>query len=62
MPEKLSFIFFISAIVVGGLVTYPEEFLLFEENFEDSSHVQRLDAVVTMGTFFCFFLVTIFKI
>lgn len=37
------------AIVVWGVITYTEDLLLFEENFEDSPHRQRLEGVVTIG-------------
>ena len=40
--------FVFAAIVVGGIVTYTEDLLLFEEDFEDSSHHQRLEGVVTI--------------
>lgn len=37
-----------AAIVVWGLITYTEDLLLFEEDFEESSHHQRLEGVLTI--------------
>lgn len=45
-------IFPLSAIVVWGIIVYPEYFLLHEEDFEANSHTQRLDVVMALGKAF----------
>lgn len=45
-----------TAIVVWGLICYPEEYLLHEEVFDDMSHTQRLEVVSVLGNLSQFLL------